>query len=61
MDHWVLRRVAMMLSALEPAKAWEILQGLREDSAFDLTKNGDSLGKVRGEIAPPEANLGDVS
>ena len=54
MDHWVLRRAAMMLSALEPAKAWEILQGLREGSALDLMKNGDGQDRVRGEIVDPK-------
>jgi len=56
MDHWVLRRVAVMLSPLEPAKAWEILQGLLEGSAFALLKNGDGhQDKARDEIVNPRA------
>ncbi len=55
MDNWVLRRVGVMLSPLEPAKAWEILQGLLEDSAFDLMKNGDGQDKAQGEIVNPGA------
>jgi len=52
MDHWVLRRVAVMLSPLGPAKGWKILQGL---------ENGDTEGKAGGEIVPPGANLSEVS
>jgi len=49
-----------MLSALGPAKAREILQGLLEDSAFALLKNGNGQDKVQREIVDPGANLGEV-
>jgi len=50
--------VAVMLSPLEPAKAWEILQGLLEGSAFALLKNGDTQDKAGAEILDPGAKCG---
>ncbi len=40
MDHWTLRRVAVMLSPLGSARAWGILQDL---------KNGGSEGRGLGQ------------
>ena len=48
-----------MLSPLEPAKAWGILQGLLEGSAFALVKNGDRQDKARDEIVDPGASVED--
>ncbi len=35
MDHWVLRRVAEMLSPLGPARGWGILQDLNIEDSQD--------------------------